>query len=397
MSESIAQECAALEDVELVKVLTVHKSQYNAEYLDVAYKELTARGLILNDIMNNVHVASNDEDGEDVAIEQALSRLDGDWPLWSLFTLSNYIGDAWVIQKERSRWLVHFYESDVYCFSFFYDSLAQLKETLKLFLSLEMWEVADSHELNRWKPIFQTRSPAFLTKIVADLDREAILHTVKTPLFMHDHKGQYILTVPRYHLKDGEQVVAHAQAELAKLYDRAEELAHLEDRTQELQVYDLLVKLVPENPAVHYNRGQILLEIGRVDEGIEALGEAIVLGLPEIPEKMKLNAQRGGLGRIAGSVNPLLSLVVLAQQSSDQPKEKPIEYPDYMDDCVLLLNHLLQKHPQNTAVRHCLSTIAELKQDVAAAKRYYEEILEIDAEDEVARNNLAYHNQADGA
>ena len=391
MSQAIVRECAALDDVALVRVLTVDKEQYDTAYLDIAMREMESRALVLSDMMNDVQWAYNGEDEVEVTIEQALAHVDTQWPLWSLQTVRNCIGDAWVIQKEYSRWLVHFYESDAYRFSFFYETLVELKDVLKLFLLLDVWEVADSHELDHWKPIFQTRSPAFLTKVVADLDREDVLHTVKTPLFTHDKKGHYILTVPRYHLKDGERLVAHAQDELAKLYDQAEQLAMRDDREMEQKVYDLLMQLVPDNPAVHYNRGQILMEMGQVDEAVEALGEAIVLGLPEIPEKIKLNAKRGGLSRMAGSVNPLMSLVVLTQQSG-QAEEKAIEYPNYIDDCVLLLTHVLEEHIDHIAARHCLATIAELKNDVATAKKYYGEILEIDAEDEAAKANLAYHN-----
>jgi len=394
MSDLIAQECAALDDVALVRVLTVDKPNYDDAYLEVATQTLEKRGVFLNDVINQVEVAYNDSEDEGVTVAQALDRLDGEWVLWSLLTFRNFIGDAWVIQKEYSRFLVHFYEGDVYCFSFFYDTLAQLKDTLKLFLSLDAWEVADSHELTNWKPIFQTRSSAFLTKIVADLDQEDILHTVKTPLFTHDKKGTFVLTVPQYHLKLGEQVVAHAQDELAKLYDQAERLAGAEDRDKELAVYDLLIKLVPDNPAVHYNCGQILLEMGQLDAAVQALGEAIVLGLPEIPEQMKLQAQRSGLSRVAGRVNPLLSLVVLAQQNN-RPDTKPIEYPDYIDDCELLLGGVLAQVPEHVPARHCLATIAELKNDVEKAKTYYCEILEIDADDDAAKANLAYHQEVD--
>ena len=38
MSDAIARECAVLEDVALVRVLTVDKEQYDAPYLDVAQK-----------------------------------------------------------------------------------------------------------------------------------------------------------------------------------------------------------------------------------------------------------------------------------------------------------------------------------------------------------------------
>jgi predicted TPR repeat methyltransferase len=91
----------------------------------------------------------------------------------------------------------------------------------------------------------------------------------------------------------------------------------------------------------------------------------------------------------------LMSLVVLAHQSN-RPKDTPIEYPDYIDDCVLLLERILDQRPDSIATRHCLATIAELKGDVVVAKKYYGEILKIDADDEAAKANLAYHEAGEG-
>jgi tetratricopeptide (TPR) repeat protein len=390
MSDSASRECASLEDVALIRALTVDKPQYDALYLAAAEAEMANRGLNLAEEINEVQIAHNEGVGETMTIPQAMAWMDMEWVLWSLLTVSNCIGDAWVIQKEYRYWLVHFYEGESYRFSFFYETSAQIKDKLKLFLSLEPWEVEDSHELSSWKPIFQTQSPAFLTKVVADLDREDVLHTVKTPVFTHDKKGGYVVTVPRYHLKDGERLIENAQQELAKLYDQAEHLAKGDDRDQELKIYDLLTQLVPDNPAVHYNRGQVLIEKDMLEEAIPALGEAIRLGLPEIPEQIRPGAKPGGVSRMVGSVNPLMSLVVLAGQSG-RPKDAPIEYPDYLDDSALLLGSILENKSDSVAARHCLAAIAELKNDVLAAKKYYGDILKLDPQDEAAKANLRYH------
>ena len=134
MSQAIVRECAALDDVALVRVLTVDKEQYDTAYLDIAMREMESRTLVLSDMMNDVQWAYNGEDEVGVTIEQALVHVDTEWPLWSLQTVRNCIGDAWVIQKEYNRWLVHFYENDAYRFSFFYETLEELKSILKLFL-----------------------------------------------------------------------------------------------------------------------------------------------------------------------------------------------------------------------------------------------------------------------
>ena len=175
-----------------------------------------------------------------------------------------------------------------------------MKSTLRRFLSLEFWSVDVSYDLNTWKPIFQSRSPAFLNKIISELGD--ILHTVKTPLFSRDQKGQLVLLVHPEFEKQAQEIADRNHTKIEQLYDRAENLAETENSEQELRIYDILSELVPDNPAVHYNRGNILIALDRLDEATESLIEATVLGLPEIVDKVDLKPHRGS--GVAGSVNP---------------------------------------------------------------------------------------------
>ena len=382
-----------MENQDIIRVLTVDKNQYNATYLEMAQREIDRRGLVLRDRVDTVNVAWNNESGKDMTRAQAVAQAGGAWSPWALLTLVNCVGDAWVVQREFASWLIHFYERDAYRFSSFFNALPELSDTLMLFMSLEPWEVAESHELDGWKPIFETRSRAFLTKIVADLVRDDIQHTVKTPLFTGDKEGEYILTVPGYHVKAGEQIVGRAQEALGKLYDQAEKSALGDRREEELKLYDLLEQLVPENPAVHYNRAQALMEIGEEEGAIVALGEAIVLALPDLTREVTPSAGEDSLAQLAGNLNPLLSLLRVSHEKKDG---RDISYPDYIDDCAQVLEGLLQRRPDNIPARHCLATISELKGDIASAKKYCAEILERDDTDAAARSNLAYHKAAEG-
>ena len=189
MSQMIEQECASMENQDIIRVLTVDKNQYNATYLEMAQREIDRRGLVLRDRVDTVNVAWNNESGKDMTRAQAVAQAGGAWSPWALLTLVNCVGDAWVVQREFASWLIHFYERDAYRFSSFFNALPELSDTLMLFMSLEPWEVAESHELDGWKPIFETRSRAFLTKIVADLVREDIQHTVKPRCLRATRRG----------------------------------------------------------------------------------------------------------------------------------------------------------------------------------------------------------------
>ncbi len=384
MSDRVIQQCAVMSDRELVRTLTTDRKNFQETFLVIAESEREKRALSIENFIDDIYLAQDDEEGEPCTIDQALAKVHSDIPLWSILTLTNCMENAWVIQREYRQWLVHHYVEDGYLTSFFFQTTEQLKSTLRRFLSLESWTVDVSHDLNTWKPIFQSRSPAFLNKIISELSD--ILHTVKTPLFSQDQKGQLVLLVHPECEKQAQEIVDRNHTKIEQLYDRAEHLAETENSEQELRIYDILSELVPDNLAVHYNRGNVLIELDRLDEAAESLIEAVVLSLPEIGDKIDLKPRRGS--GAAGSVNPLLNLLVLSQKNND-----PLHYPDYIDDIEILLQHIREQRPKNTRILHGLAIIAEQKNDIAVACQHYRDILAIDPENKAAQTHLAYLKQ----
>lgn len=384
MNDQIIQQCAVMSDRELVRTLTIDRDNFQKTFLVIAESEREKRALSIENFIDDVHLAQNDEEGASCTIDQALAKVHLDIPLWSILTITNCLEDAWVIQREFSQWLVHHYVEDGYTTSFFFDNTEKLRSTLRRFLSLEFWSVDVSYDLNTWKPIFQSRSPAFLNKIISELGD--ISHTVKTPLFSQDQKGQLVLLVHPEFEKQAQEIVDNNHTKIEQLYDRAEYLAKTKNSEQELRIYDILSELVPDNLAVHYNRGNVLIELDRSDEAVESLIEAIVLGLPEIGDKIDLKPRRGS--GVAGSVNPLLSLVALSQENNEQ-----LHYPDYIDDVEILLHHIREQRPRNTRILHGLAIIAEQKNDIAVAGQHYRDMLAIDPQNKAAQTHLAYLKQ----
>ena len=384
MSKQVIQQCAVMTDRELVRTLTIDRENFQETFLVIAESEREKRALSIEAFIDDVHLSLNDAEGASCTIDQALAKVHSDISLWSIITLTNCMEDAWVIQREVSRWLVHHYVEEGYATSFFFDATEQLQSTLRRFLSLELWTVEVSHDLNTWKPVFQSRSPAFLNKIILELGD--ILHTVKTPLFSQDQKGQLVLLVHPEFEKQAQEIVAENHTKIEQLYDRAEHLAETENAERELRIYDILSELVPDNLAVHYNRGNILLEQERLDEATESLIEAIVLGLPEIMDKVDLKPRRGS--GVAGSVNPLLNLLVASQTNNE-----PLRYPDYIDDVEILLQRIREQRPENTRILHGLAIIAEQKNDIAVACQHYRDMLAIDPQNKAAQTHLIYLEQ----
>ncbi len=384
MSEQVIQQCAVMTDRELVRTLTIDRENFQETFLVIAESEREKRALSIENFIDDVHLAQNDEEGESCTINQALAKVHSDIPLWSILTITNCLEDAWVIQREFSQWLVHHYVEEGYTTSFFFDTTEQLKSTLRRFLSLEFWSVDVSYDLNTWKPIFQSRSPAFLNKIISELGD--ISHTVKTPLFSQDQKGQLVLLVHPEFEKQAQEIVDNNHTKIEQLYDRAEYLARTKNSEQELRIYDILSELVPDNLAVHYNRGNVLIELDRLDEAVESLIEAIVLGLPEIGDKIDLKPRRGS--GVAGNVNPLLNLMALSGENNE-----PLHYPDYIDDVEILLLQIGEQHLENTRILHGLAIIAEQKNDIAVACQHYRDMLAIDPQNKAAQIHLAYLEQ----
>ncbi len=384
MSEQVIQQCAVMTDRELVRTLTIDRENFQETFLVIAESEREKRALSIENFIDDVHLAQNDEEGESCTINQVLAKVHSDIPLWSILTITNCLEDAWVIQREFSQWLVHHYVEEGYTTSFFFDTTEQLKSTLRRFLSLEFWSVDVSYDLNTWKPIFQSRSPAFLNKIISELGD--ISHTVKTPLFSQDQKGQLVLLVHPEFEKQAQEIVDNNHTKIEQLYDRAEYLARTKNSEQELRIYDILSELVPDNLAVHYNRGNVLIELDRLDEAVESLIEAIVLGLPEIGDKIDLKPRRGS--GVAGNVNPLLNLMALSSENNE-----PLHYPDYIDDVEILLLQIGEQRLENTRILHGLAIIAEQKNDIAVACQHYRDMLAIDPQNKAAQIHLAYLEQ----
>ena len=103
MNDQIIQQCAVMTDRELVRTLTIDRENFQETFLGIAESEREKRALSIENFIDNVHLAQNDEADEPCTIDQALAKVHSDIPLWSILTITNCLEDAWVIQREVSR------------------------------------------------------------------------------------------------------------------------------------------------------------------------------------------------------------------------------------------------------------------------------------------------------
>ena len=378
-----------MEARDLVRAVTVEKASNSAKFRQIAMQVLEARGIELTDFLDRVSVGLNDGAEEPASIGAALSRLDIDLGLWDAVVFANCLGNAIVVQREAARWVVHAYTGESYSESFFVDSRTELKDTVESFLHLEPLSssVGEAYHLDDWVVVLESDSRELVENVTADLEAEAIPHTVQTPLFSGDDGGYLRVLVPSDQLEAAFDVIEESEETVEVLHERAVELAATGDRKLELEVYDSLTAEDPENPAVFYNRGSVLIELGHYEEAVDSLCEAVAIGLKSVEKQVEVSGEGAGLGGLFG----IVALLLRPRTPSGADTEKrQVRYPDYIDDAEMLLGDLEQRLPRNLKLLHGLASIARMKNNTADAETRYRRILELDPDDRVAYFNLGY-------
>lgn len=392
--DPIAARLAAMTDVELARSLTVERDRNSPEYWRLAQAELQGRGHTLEGFVDQVTVRLDDAPPETIGTAAALERLDGGVPLWSSLVCANCLGEVLVLQHERRQWLLHHYADDQYGRSYLYPGSGPVREILALFLKLEDWRPGAGHpqHLDNWPIVAASETLDLIEVVTEDLDEAEIPHAVQTPLFAPGGEGDWAVRVPQEWVDEAHEALDEAEEDLVVLYDQAMDLYEMGDARRELEIYERLREEDPDNPAVHYNRGSLLLEQRRHEEAAEALVEAVSLGLEQVKPDLD-PGRRGGLGGLMG----IVSLLMRRATAPPQGERPPPRYPDFIDDAQMLLEDLARRLRQNTKVLHCLAAIASMKSDTARAEAHWRRVLELDPDDKVAYFNLGYlHSEMGG-
>lgn len=388
----LRQRCEAMATDELIRALTLEADENSARFRQTAMQALEARGIELDEFVEQITMQLNNSGAEPLEVSAAVERIDESLPLWDVLVLTSSLGDALALQREPAHWTVHVYESETYSSSFFVDSQADLRNFASSFLRLEgIAPAGPAYQFDDWEVVLESDSLELVEKATAELDRANILHTVQIPLFSGDEEGYLSVIVAPDDVDAANEAIDESAENLEDMYEQATKLFAGGDRMAELAFYDRLVVEAPENPAVFYNRGCLLLELRRFDESVDALCEAVAIGIKSTDKQLEV-ADAGGGGLFG------LVALVLRQVGSSSKTEKPdIRYPDYVDDAEMILIDLETRLPDNTKLLHSLASIARLKNDIQAAEARYRRILEIDAGDRIAYFNLGYlHSEKGG-
>ena len=389
-----------METVDLVRAITLERRENTVEFRQVALRVLEGRGAVLSEYVDSVSVRRNDGEEQPVAIQEALAGLQSDLDPWDALIFTSCLGDVLGLQRQTHGWVAHYYGGDRYGGSFLLQGPEQARKVLSLFLELQEWTrlAGEAHHLDSWEALVDSDSRELIQTVCADLDVEGIPYIVQVPRFAPQEGETLTILVPPDQLDSAYDIIDEAEETVEDFYVLAEELAESGDLTRELEVYDNLAQTDPENPAVHYNRGSVLLELSRWEESADALVEAVGIGLKSAESDLELNPTKGsrGMGGMMG-VFALLFRKATAATREDSPAAARPRYPDYIDDAHIFLERLLGKLPGSKKILHCLASIARLRNDTAAAEMRYRRILELDPEDQVAYFNLGYLHSEKGS
>ena len=396
----IAQRCEDMEEEELVRAATVERGENTVEFHEAALRELDRRGTPLAVRLDRAKVRRNDGEDQSFPIREAIAHLKIDLAPWDALLFTSCLGDTLVLQKEPRLWVAHHYEGDAYGGSFLLESAERARGVLSLFLHLENWidSAGQLHHLDNWEPLIDSDSRELLQTICADLDEEGIPYILQVPRFAPDDAKSMTLLISPEDIDAANDLTDETEEAVEDLYLQAEELAETGNRHQELEVYDILAGTDPENAAVHYNRGSVLLELQRWEQAADSLVEAVALGLKSAEANLELNPRKGsrGPGGMMGMYALLLRKVTSAAREEETPAPHP-RYPDHIDDADIFLQRLLERLPGNLKILHCLASIARLRNDAGTAEAHYRRILEIDPDDQTAYFNLGYLHSERGS
>lgn len=386
--DAIRQRCAALSDADLVRALVVDRVQNGAAFLDEADRELGRRGLSVDAVLDCVTVRTGADRQDRVTGAAAVALVHDQVPRRAVAAFTHCLDQTLVFQREGWGWVAHHYDGDEYGLSYLLSSTGAACSVLEAFLRLGDWRAGagEGHHLDDWQTLVRSDDADEVLAVADRLVAGGVPHVVRSPLFAAGSDTAVALLVPPGHGSEAVEVAGSGRASLRRLRRLAEERFAAGDLAGELSAYDQLAQVDGGNPAVHYNRGSALLELGRPEEAAASFCESVARGLVALKADLQPGS-RGGVG-LFGVVARLFDRAAAVDTS------RPA-YPDYLDDARLQLERLLARLGSRKDLLHSLASLDVTRGDAAAATDRYRRILELDPDDEVARFQLEYLRAAE--
>lgn len=357
MKNPIEEKCSLMAEEELLRALTIEKDEYNEAFLKIARLEVDKRGIKLSELANQATLRFNDQKEEMLPLESICAKLKEPLSIWDSYSLTNFIGETLLIQAEGSGRLVHYFYKSSYDGSFLIDSVERLEKIVRIFCRADDWSVEIEEEiyLDDWVVFINSPSREYVETIITALGKSEIPCIVRgenLPRFdaifgTYSDDSLLKILIPETYIDAAGAVLAEIDKAITALLRQAEAFAEQGDFHKELEIYEHLTKLLPNDELVFFVRGVALFELERYEEAVRSFSEAAV------------NAQTN--------------------------RNIPIA-----EDSKSYLQQMEEKMPDNVELLHALASFSLEAEDLQKAEEYYRRILSCKADDEIAHLNLGH-------
>lgn len=355
--ENWKEQCSQMSDRELVRAATIDREEFNEQFLEIIAGELRDRNIDLAGVAEPVKLRFNDQVERALAIEEALAELKRELTARDSWSLTNYLEETLVIQKDAAGFLLHYYFEEQYHNSFLLNSFDTLAQTVRQFCRFEDWYENIEHDfyLDDWSVLVSSPSRDYIDIIAAALDKSGVRHIVRgsspgwaewIPMGRGSSSSLNIL-IPREQGGAAERVLDEIEKTIEALHRQADALAEKGDLPKELEVYNYLAKLQPDDEVVFFNRALILFDLERYPEAASSFIQAVINGIAA-------------------------------------------KHLTVVEDSKAYLQEILQKVPPDPEILHTLASFSLEEELPAEAEKYYRMILDLKPGDEIAHLNLGY-------
>jgi tetratricopeptide (TPR) repeat protein len=351
--QAAEEKCHFMSVRELLRATTTDRGDYEPFFHQIAEAELGRRWHQVQEVKKTVRISLNDQDDETVTPQEALARLDQQIRRWDTWVLTNCLGDVLLLQQERHWWVGHHAREGSYVASFHTEDAAEAKNTALRFLELQDAGALfdDAYDITQMIVLRQTTSRDLAEAMVSELEEKEIPVLVQTSaansLFHSDQssgrRSGYVLLVTPEHALEAQEAVKAIDTLIERLHQKAELFSQRGETDKEIELYDRILGMTPDDEVALFNKGIALLETERYSDAADCFVEAALLADDETGPRV--------------------------------------------EEC---LKELTEKIPNNTEVLNALADLARRRGDLEQARTYLAAILSVQPDNYVAHASLGY-------
>lgn len=349
MEENIIKPIDAMNDDELISILTIKKDNFHDDYREKVQVELNTRGIKLENVLKEVEYNINLNEFEKVDVASAFEKISLLKEPLDIIYFRNYMAEHLAIQKNAKTFVLHHFNPKSGFSSFFLDDETMLKKSLNDFFSLEDWMHDGIEIIKHWDTFAESTSKDYIIRLAYLLDETGVNYSINSTKLVRfsSFNSPYSIVLPMEDMDEAEGIMMEIEDLKNSLHEKLEEAEKNEDVDKQLEILTELESVTPEDSALFYNKAQLLDEKGDYQNASDALIESFNLDF------------------------------------SNEAVEDIEETENYLIE-------MLKKVETKTNILHCLATIAAFRGEIDDALAYYHKLVELDEKDPIAHLNLGH-------